>query len=52
MMTPRLTKSPLKGRPLRNPGQSIEENIDRVVNDKATGWVLMVVMLLALTLME
>lgn len=37
--------SPLKAKPLRNPGQSLDEEIDRIVNDKALPYIVAPVML-------
>jgi hypothetical protein len=34
----RKTRSPIKGKPLREPGQSLSEEIDYVINDRLLGW--------------
>ena len=34
-MTDRESRSPLKGRPLRNPGQGLDERLDVLINEKA-----------------
>jgi hypothetical protein len=46
------SKSPLKGRPLRNPGQSLDEQIDAVLNDKLLVYVLLPLMAWLLTGLE
>lgn len=46
------TKSPLKDKPLRNPGQSLDERIRKVVDDYALFYVLMPAALLAFSLIE
>lgn len=46
------SKSPLKARPLRNPGQGLDEEIDRVINDQATVWVFMAVASIMLAALE
>lgn len=46
------SKSPLKAAPLRNPGQHLDEELDVLINDKATGYVLMPLMLWAMAGLE
>jgi hypothetical protein len=46
------TQSPLKAKPLRNPGQSLDEEIDRVVNDKFLAYFLAAVTLWVVGLLE
>lgn len=46
------TRSPLKASPLRQPGQSLDEEIHRIVDDKATTYLLILFCWLFLTLME
>ena len=45
-------RSPLKGKPLRNPGQSLDEEIQRVIDDQLTGPYIGVVMLWAMAGVE
>lgn len=45
-------RSPLKDKPLRNPGQSLDEQLDELFYDKVTAPVLMVVVLAMLTCLE
>lgn len=45
-------RSPLKNRPLRTPGQSVQENIDRLLGDKVVTYVLAITASLALALFE
>ncbi|NLV41364.1 MAG: NERD domain-containing protein [Candidatus Hydrogenedentes bacterium] len=35
------TRSPLKGKPLRNPGQSLDEEITRVLDEEVSIWIVM-----------
>lgn len=46
------TKSPIKAAPLRNPGQGIEDSIDRVVNDQAMPWIVMTITVVLLAALE
>ena len=46
------TKSPLKDKPLRNPGQSLDEQIDKLVDDKITTWLMAVIFLGVLAVLE
>jgi len=39
-MTAKKTRSPLKDSPLRNPGQSLDEQIDNIINEKALNYML------------
>jgi Nuclease-related domain len=45
-------RSPLKDRPLRNPGQSLDEEIQRVIGDHADPYVMVVLALWAMTFVE
>jgi hypothetical protein len=45
-------RSPLKQKPLRNPGQSVDEEIDRLVNDKLLGFLLFPMMFWIFAWME
>jgi hypothetical protein len=45
-------RSPLKQKPLRNPGQSVDEEIDRLVNDKFLGFLLFPMMFWIFAWME
>ncbi len=45
-------RSPLKGKPLRNPGQSIDEEIQRVIDDQADPYVAAVLTLWAIAFVE
>jgi hypothetical protein len=45
-------RSPLKARPLRNPGQYLDEEIDRITNDQLIVYFLALAFLLALTVVE
>lgn len=45
-------KSPLKAKPLRNPGQSLDEQLDKIVNDKMMGWLFVIVLMLAMVGLE
>lgn len=45
-------KSPLKDRPLRNPGESLDEEIDRFLHDKALPYALAVSFIVLLTILE
>lgn len=44
--------SPLKDKPLRNPGQSLDEELDRLSNDKGLFWVVVIAASFALFLLE
>ena len=46
------TKSPLKDNPLRNPGQSLDEEIQRYLDDKATPWIVIVVISIMFAALE
>jgi hypothetical protein len=46
------TKSPLKASPLRNPGQSLDEEIQRRMDDQAIPWIIAVVMSIVLASLE
>ena len=46
------TKSPLTDKPLRNPGQSLEDQIDTIVNDQLTTYVLLPALLILMSIME
>lgn len=45
-------RSPLKGSPLRNPGQSVDEEIRRLIDDKTTSYFLVVAVIWAIALIE
>ncbi|WP_038044458.1 nuclease-related domain-containing protein [Thioalkalivibrio sp. ALJ3] len=45
-------KSPLKARPLRNPGESLEQEIDRLINDRAMAYMVAAGVMVAITLLE
>lgn len=45
-------KSPLKAKPLRQPGQSVQEEIDNIIDDKLLLYVLAPVMLIVFAFME
>jgi hypothetical protein len=45
-------KSPLTDRPLRNPGQSIDEAIDKLIDDKALSYIVASTFFIALSIME
>lgn len=47
-----MKKSPLKAAPLHNPGQSLDEEIQRVLDDKAAPYTLVMVSTIALALLE
>ena len=38
------TRSPLKGKPLRYPGQSLDEEIERVVNEEGVLWIIVAIL--------
>lgn len=44
--------SPLKARPLRNPGQSVDEALDRIVDDKLMFYALLPAFFWALAMIE
>jgi len=46
------TRSPLKGKPLRLPGQSVQEERDRLINDVASEWILFSAFAIAFALFE
>ena len=46
------TRSPLKDNPLRNPGQSLDEEIDKLLNDKYMAYALAMMMAVVLALLE
>ena len=46
------TKSPLKAKPLRNPGQSLDKEIDRLLNDKLIFYLLITTFFIAYAAME
>jgi Nuclease-related domain len=46
------SKSPLKGKPLRVPGESLDEEIDRCVTDSAIGYYIAAALLCSLAAME
>lgn len=45
-------KSPLKDSPLRNPGESLDNEIDKLVNDKAINYIVVMVMSVVFALIE
>ena len=45
-------KSPLKDNPLRNPGETLDKQIDELVNDKASTYIVLVVVSGVLAMME
>jgi hypothetical protein len=45
-------QSPLKGKPLRNPGQSLDEEIDRLINDEGTSWIITAIFCIVTVLLE
>jgi hypothetical protein len=45
-------RSPLKAPPLRNPGQSLDEEIQRLIDDEANSYLFVAMCLLFFTLME
>ena len=51
-MSTRKTKSPLKAPPLRHAGQSLDEQIDRLVNDEAASYALVAVLTVMLAVLE
>lgn len=46
------SRSPLKAAPLRNPGQSLDEEINRILDEDMLSYFMVAVFLLAITLME
>lgn len=42
-------KSPIKDNPLHNPAESLDKEIDKIINDKAIQDLVMIIMLLVLT---
>lgn len=51
-ITTRMSKSPLKSSPLRNPGQSLDEELQNLLMDKALPYVMSATMMTALTAIE
>jgi hypothetical protein len=51
-MKKRKTKSPLKASPLRNPGQSLDEQILKVLDDQAIPWITAIVVSIVLAGLE
>jgi hypothetical protein len=49
---PPASRSPLKAKPLRNPGQSLDEEIHRILDDKALMWLMSVMFALVMSGME
>jgi len=47
-----MKRSPLKDAPLHNPGQSLEEKIQRLMDDEVSKYALASVLVTVLTLME
>jgi len=45
-------KSPLTGKPLRNPGQSLDESIDKILNEEALNYILASIFLIVFAAME
>ncbi|MEM8562397.1 MAG: nuclease-related domain-containing protein [Pseudomonadota bacterium] len=45
-------KSPIKAPPLRNPGQSLDEEIDRLINDKGSQYAIIIVVPIMLAALE
>jgi hypothetical protein len=45
-------KSPLKDKPLRNPGQSLDEEIDRLINEEGISWVTTTIFCLVMLFLE
>lgn len=45
-------RSPLKDKPLRNPGQSLDEELDLIRSDKFVGWFMISAMCIILTCLE
>ena len=43
---------PIKKKPLRNPGQSLEEEIDKLMNDRLMGWVVVIAYAVAFIAVE
>lgn len=48
----RKTKSPLKDKPLRNPGQSIDEKISKLIDDEAIYWLAAIMLSIANAALE
>ncbi|RLA53627.1 MAG: NERD domain-containing protein [Gammaproteobacteria bacterium] len=46
------TKSPLKASPLRNPGQSLDEKINKLVDDEISMWIVFIVVTIMLAGLE
>lgn len=46
------SRSPLKASPLRNPGQGLDERIERTVNDQAMPWIVMALVAILLAVLE
>jgi hypothetical protein len=51
-MTDSDTRSPLTAPPLGNPGQSLDEEIHRLIDEEVSGYLLVALSLLFFTLME
>ncbi|WP_232199156.1 nuclease-related domain-containing protein [Thioalkalivibrio sp. ALgr1] len=45
-------RSPLKAKPLRNPGESLEREIDRLINDRAMAYVAVAMVMVSIALLE
>lgn len=45
-------KSPLKDNPLRNPGQSLDEAIDKTLNDEALGYIVAPIFFIVIAILE
>lgn len=45
-------RSPLKDKPLRNPGQSLDEELERLLSDKAIVWIAAIAMSVAMVFVE
>lgn len=50
--SPSKRRSPLKDNPLRNPGQSLDEELARLINDTAIPWIAAIAMSLAMVCQE
>ena len=46
------TRSPLTAPPLRNPGQSLDEEIHRIIDEDASSYAMVATLLLVITMME
>ncbi len=47
-----ILKSPLKDNPLRNPGESLDREIDSLINDKAVQYIILIVMSVVFAVLE